>query len=194
MANSMPGDQECENPQGKGGEKLDLLKSGSEGMKQQLQQMIEEMKKGNSKQMSKMLGESLMQHEMMQKMLRDLMQSGQVGSSALEQLKQIDNILEQNKMDLMNKNISAQTVNRHNQILSRLLEAQNAEIERDMDEKRESKTVNEEFFSNPSKYFEYTKSTEESVEQFEYNQPNLNEFYSKKYKDYLKTLDEKNAR
>ena len=194
MANAMPGDQQCENPQGQGGKQLDMLKSGSEGMKQQLQQMIEEMKKGNSKQMSKMLGESLMQHEMMQKMLRDLMQNGQVGSNATEQLKQIDEILEQNKRDLMNKNVTTQTVNRHNQILTRLLEAKNSEIERDMDEKRQSQTADEEFFSNPLKYFEYKKSTTNSIESIEYNNQNINEYYTKKYKDYLKTLEESNAR
>ncbi len=194
MANAMPGDQQCENPQGQGGEQLNMLKSGSEGMKQQLQQMIEEMKKGNSKQMSKMLGESLMQHEMMQKMLRDLMQNGQVGSSAMEQLKQIDDILEQNKRDLMNKNVSVQTVNRHNQILTRLLEAQNAEIERDMDEKRESQTADEEFFSNPLKYFEYTKNNVGNIEQIDYGNQNIKAYYTKKYKDYLKTLEETNVR
>ncbi len=189
MANAMPGDQQCENPKGKGGDQLDMLKNSSQGMKEQLQQMIEEMKKGNSKQMSKMLGESLMQHEMMQKMLRDLMQNGQVGSSALEQLKEIDKILEQNRRDLMNKNITPFTINRHNKILTRLLEAENAEMERDIDEKRESQTVDEEFFSNPLKYFEYNKNNQNNIEQLKYNNHNINSYYTKKYQSYLKTLE-----
>lgn len=194
-AGNMDGDQQCENPGKKpGGKNLDMLKQSSESIKQQLQQMIEEIKKGNSQNMSQMLGESLMQHEMMQQMLRELMNDGGVGSDAKSQLQNIDKLLEQTRKELMNKSISEKSLLRQNQILSRLLEAEKAEMERDFDEKRESQTADDEFYSNPVKFFEYNKKVDSGIENLEQNIFKLNNFYNKKYKQYLNSIDEKRTR
>ncbi len=192
MANAMPGDQECENPGGKGS-KMDLLKQSSEGIKQQLKKMIEELKKGNSGQMSKMLGQSLIQHEMMQQMLRDLINNGSVGSDATNLLKQIDKLLEQNRKELVNKNISAQTLMRQNQILTHLLQAEKAEMERDIEDKRESETAAEDFYSNPVKYFEYNKKDNIEIEKLKYKANKLNYYYNKKFKQYLNNVKDKSV-
>jgi hypothetical protein len=94
MANSQPGDQQCENPGGKGKSGMSSMKESSESMKKQLQKMIDQMKNGKGQNMSKQMGQSLMQHEMMQQMLRDLMNNGSVGSGTKQKLQQIDNMLE----------------------------------------------------------------------------------------------------
>ncbi|HSO88886.1 MAG TPA: hypothetical protein VLQ91_20200 [Draconibacterium sp.] len=187
MANAQPGDQECENP-GNGKSGMNSLKQASESIKQQLQQMIEQMKNGNSQNMSKQMGQSLMQHEMMQQMLRDMMNNGSVGSDAKKQLQQIDNMLEQNRKELMNKSINAQTIARQNQITTRLLEAEKAELERDFEDKRESETADE-FYSNPIKFFEYKERDNFSIEYLNKNSHKLHNFYNNKYKQYLKNID-----
>jgi len=187
MANAQPGDQECEKP-GNGKPGMNMLKQTSESIKQQLQQMIEQMKNGNPQNMGKQMGESLMQHEMMQQMLRDLMNNGSVGSEAKKQLQQIDNMLEQNRKELMNKSINAQTIARQNQITTRLLEAEKAEMERDFENKRESETA-EEFYSNPVKFFEYKEKENFSIEYLNKNSHKLHNFYNSKYKQYLKNLN-----
>ena len=189
MANAQPGDQECEKP-GNGKPGMNMLKQTSESIKQQLQQMIEQMKNGNPQNMGKQMGESLMQHEMMQQMLRDLMNNGSVGSDAKKQLQQIDNMLEQNRKELMNKSINAQTIARQNQITTRLLEAEKAEMERDFEDKRESETADE-FYSNPVKFFEYKEKENFSIEYLNKNSHKLHNFYNSKYKQYLKNLDTK---
>ena len=188
MANSQPGDQECEKPGGKGKPGMDMLKQASESIKQQLQQMIEQMKNGNSQNMGKEMGQSLMQHEMMQQMLRDMMNNGSVGSDAKQQLQQIDNMLEQNRKELMNKSINAQTIARQNQITTRLLQAEKAEMERDFEDKRESQTANE-FYSNPVKFFEYKQKDNYSIEYLNKNSHKLHNFYNNKYKQYLKNIE-----
>ncbi len=188
MANSQPGDQECEKPGGKGKPGMNMLKQQSESIKQQLQQMIEQMKNGNPQNMGKQMGQSLMQHEMMQQMLRDMMNSGGVGSDAKQQLQQIDNMLEQNRKDLMNKSINAQTIARQNQITTRLLQAEKAEMERDFEDKRESETANE-FYSNPIKFFEYKQKDNYSIEYLNKNSHKLQNFYNNKYKQYLKNIE-----
>ena len=190
MANSQPGDQECEKPGGKGKPGMNMLKQASESIKQQLQQMIDQMKNGNPQNMGKEMGESLMQHEMMQQMLRDMMNNGSVGSDARQQLQQIDNMLEQNRKELMNKSINAQTIARQNQITTRLLQAEKAEMERDFDDKRESKTADE-FYSNPIKFFEYMNNDNYSIEYLNKNSNKLHNFYNNKYKQYLKNIENK---
>ncbi|MCG6190744.1 DUF4175 family protein [Maribellus maritimus] len=187
MANAMPGDQQNENPaQGKPG--MNMLKNASENLKQQLERMIEQMKNGNKGEMSQQLGESLMQHEMMQQMLRELMNNGKVGSGAKDQLQQIDQLLEQNKKELMNKNINAQTIARQNLITTRLLEAERAELEREYEDKRESETADD-FYSNPAKFFEYKEKENYSIEYLYKNSHKLNNFYNNKYKQYLNNID-----
>lgn len=189
MANAQPGDQECENP-GNGKSGMNMLKQSSESIKEQLQKMIEQMKNGNQQNMSQQMGQSLMQHEMMQQMLREMMNNGSVGSDAKKQLQQIDNMLEQNRKELMNKSINAQTIARQNQITTRLLEAEKAELERDFEDKRESETADE-FFSNPIKFFEYKEKENFSIEYLNKNSHKLHNFYNNKYKQYLKNIEVK---
>ena len=188
MANAQPGDQECEKPGGNGKPGMNMLKQASESIKEQLQKMIEQMKSGNQQGMSQQLGQSLMQHEMMQQMLRELMNNGSVGSEAKSALQQIDQMLEQNRKELMNKSINAQTLARQNQITTRLLEAEKAEMERDFEDKRESETADE-FYSNPIKFFEYKEKENFSIEYLNKNSHKLHNFYNNKYKQYLRNID-----
>jgi len=188
MANAQPGDQECENPGGKGTMNMNMLKQASENIRQQLQQMIEQMKNGSPQNMSQEMGQSLMQHEMMQQMLRDLMNDGSVGSDAKKQLQQIDNLLEQNRKELMSKSINAETLMRQNLITTRLLDAEKAELEREFENKRESKSADE-FYSNPAKFFEYKENENFTIEYLNRNSHKLNNFYNNKYKQYLNNMD-----
>lgn len=193
MANAKPGDQQCENPGGKGKSSIPSMKESSEGMKQQLQKMIDQMKNGQGQNMSQQLGQSLMQHEMMQQMLRDLMNNGSVGSGTKKKLQQIDNMLEQNRKELMNKSINAQTVTRQNLITTRLLEAEKAEMEREFENKRESESADE-FYSNPIKFFEYKEKENFTLEYLNKNSHKLNNFYINKYKQYLNNIDKSSDR
>jgi len=186
MANAMPGNQSGEK-QGQGKPQMNMLQQSSESIKQQLQQMIDQMKNGNSQQMGKQMGQSLMQHEMMQQMLREIMNNGQVGSSARKTLQQIDQMLEENRKQLMNKNVNAEMIARQNLITTRLLEAEQAELEREYEDKRESKTA-EEFYSNPVEFFEYNDNKDFTIEYLNKNSHKLNNFYNQKYKQYLNNI------
>ncbi len=190
QANSKPGDQQCENPGQGGGSSMDKLKQSSESIQKQLQKMIEQMKNGQQGKMSQELGESLMQHEMMQQMLRDMMNNGSVGSESKNALQQIDDMLEQNRKELMNKSINAQTIARQHLITTRLLEAEKAELEREYEEKRESESA-EDFYSNPVLFFEYKEKENFSIEYLNKNSHKLNNFYNNKYKQYLHNINSK---
>ncbi len=189
QANGEPGNQQCENP-GQSSPGMENLKESSESIKQQLQKMIEQMKNGSTGNMSQQIGQSLMQHEMMQQMLRNLMNNGSVGSDSKKTLQQIDDMLEQNRKELMNKSINAQMIARQNLITTRLLEAEKAELEREYDDKRKSESAND-FYSNPVKFFEYKENENYSLELLNKNSNQLNNFYNNKYKQYLKNIQSK---
>ena len=192
MANAKPGDQQCENP-GNGKAGMNSLKQSSEGMEKQLQKMIEQMKNGQGQKLSKQLGQSLMEHEMMQQMLRELMNNGSVGSGAKQKLQQIDNMLEKNRKELMNKSINTETIARQNLITTRLLEAEKAELEREFENKRESESADD-FYSNPIKFFEYNKKENFTIEYLNKNTHKLNNFYINKYKQYLNNIEKSSDR
>ena len=187
MADGMPGDQECQNP-GSGKSGMSQLKDAQESLKKQLEKMIEQMKNGADGKLNENIGRSLAQHEMLQQMIREMLSGSEVGSSAKEQLKQVENLIEQNRRDLVNKNVTNSMINRQNLILDRLLKAEKAEMERELDDERESKTADDLFYSNPLEFFEYKQKDDNRMEEIRYDNYRLRYYYDQKYKKYINQL------
>jgi len=150
--------------------------------------MIDQMKKGDMGKMSKSIGQTLAQQEIMQQLIRDMVNSGSVGSKASDQLKAIDQLLEQSRRDLINKNITNELINRQNLILSKLLDAEKSEIERDFEDKRESKTATDVKNSNPEGYFEYNNKIKNENELIKKGSFKLRSFYDQKYNSFLNQI------
>lgn len=186
--NSQPGAGECDKPGSKSKPSMKGLKESQASIKEQLQKMIEEMKKGNSGQLSKTIGQTLAQQEIMQQLMREMINSGALGSKASDQLKIVDQLLEQTRRDLINKNITSEIVNRQNLILSKLLEAEKAEIEREFDDKRESKTALDQQKSNPQGYFEFNNKTGKENEIIRRDNFRMKSFYDQKYSGFVNRL------
>ena len=196
MANSMPGNQNCQkpgnnpNPNSMG----NSLKSMQQSMQQQLEKMMQMMKDGqNGQQMNGEFGKALSQQEKMQNMLQQMMNQGNVGSDAYETLKQADQLLNKIREDILRNNISGQTINRQKEILTRLLEAENAENERELDDKRKSNTAEEQRISETAKYFDNTKSSDNFKEKIVKQKLVLMKYYQKRYQDYVNQLDSING-
>jgi len=184
-----PGDGECEKPGGKGSKPgMKKLKDSQSSIKDQLQQMIDQMKTGDMGKMSKSIGQILAQQEMMQQLIREMLNGKSVGSKAGEQLKIVDMMLEQTRKDLINKNITSELMNRQNLILSKLLDAEKSEIERDFEDKRESKTAVDVKKVNPEDYFEYKNKLKNENELIKRNNYKLRSFYDQKYNQFLNQI------
>ncbi len=184
-----PGDGDCDKPGGKGSKPgMKKLKDSQSSIKDQLQQMIDQMKKGDLGKMSKSIGQTLARQEMMQQLIREMLNGKSVGSKAGEQLKAVDQLLEQSRKDLINKNISTELINRQNLILSKLLDAEKSEIERDFDEKRESKTALDVKTGNPEGYFEYKNKMKNENELIKRNNYKLRSFYDQKYNQFINQI------
>lgn len=190
MANSMPGDQECDKPGGNGKGSMSKLKDAQQSLKGQLQRMIEGMKKGEEGKLGQQIGKSLMQQEILKNAISELLMDQSVGSSAKEQLGAIDKLIEQNRADLLNKNLSDNIINRQNLILDHLLKAEKAEMERDVDENRESTTAEQKFYSNPDLLFEYKEREKNKTEDLRFNSVRMRKFYEEKYRSYINKVNQ----
>jgi len=100
--------------------------------------------------------------------------------------------MEQTETDLVNKKIQQETLIRQQEILSKLLEADKAEREREQDEKRESK----EGLTPAPDYkiilLEYQKIKQKETDLLKTVPPSLNSFYKIKVGDYFKYLNSGN--
>jgi hypothetical protein len=184
------GDGDSDNKSNKKGTKPSIgkLKQSQQSIKEQLQKMIEEMKNGNKGQLSKSIGQTIAQQEMMQQLIREMLNGGNVGKQAEGQLKAVEQLLEQSRRDLINKNINSELINRQNLILSKLLDAEKSGIERDVDDKRESKTAVDVKKSNPEGYFEYKSKNTIENEMLKRNSNQLRSFYDQKYNSFLNQI------
>ena len=190
MANAMPGDQECDKP-GQGGKgSMKKLQDAQQSLKDQLQRMIESLKNGENGQLDQQIGKSLIQQEMMRQMISDLLMDEGIGSSAKEQLRAIDQLIEQNRLDLIQKNVTDNMIARQNLILDRLLKAEKSERERDLDEQRESKTADQIFYSNPELIFEYNRKEKNNLDGIMYNDFRLRKFYEEKFRNYINKVNQ----
>lgn len=183
------GDEDCDKPGSQGSKPgMKKLKDSQNSIKEQLQQMIDQMKKGEMGKMNKSIGQTLARQEMMQQLIKDMLSGSTVGSQAKDQLKAIDQLLEQSRRDLINKNVTNELINRQNLILSKLLEAEKSEMERDVDDKRESKTAVDIKKANPVGYFEYNNKLKNENELIKRSDHKLKTFYDQKYSNFINQI------
>lgn len=188
-SSSSSGNKNCNKPGSGKTPNMSSMKQMQQAMQQQLEKMMQMMKSGQNSGMNGELGKALSQQEMMQKMLRDMMNSGEVGSEAHETLKAADQLLNNLRNDILRNNISNETINRQKQIMTRLLEAERAENEREKEEKRESSTAKQQFINESPKYFENTRSNNNFEERLLKDKMMLKQFYQQKYQKYIFKLD-----
>jgi hypothetical protein len=99
--------------------------------------------------------------------------------------------MEKTEKDIVNKNITEETLKRQQDILTRLLDAEKSERERDQDNTRESKEPKDSPLSNPSLFFEYNRKKLKETELLKTVPPALNLFYRNKVTDYFNNFENK---
>ncbi|OQX98176.1 MAG: hypothetical protein B6I24_06105 [Bacteroidetes bacterium 4572_128] len=172
---------------------MSSMKQMQKDLKKQLENMLKEMKNGNqkggkkggSKELAKMLAEQEKFKQMM----------NEFGGSALnpetqKKLNDIKKMVEESEKEIANKMVSIKTLERQKKIMTRLLEAEKSEEEREIEEKRESKEANKIFYKNPEELFKEKKLDLPFKEILNTNNLKLDNYYKKKYKEYLLNLME----
>jgi type III secretory pathway component EscV len=183
----------CNKPGGEG-EKMKSIRKLQEQLNKQLQQMKDgtgkpSQGKKESRQMSEKLARMAAQQEAIRKQLQEVGEETQnQGTGMDKKIKEMMQQMDQTETDLV-KNISRETLMRQQEILTRLLESEKAIQQREMDEKRESNEGNDNFYNNPSKFFEYHKLKEKETEMIRTVPPKLKPFYKGKVNTYFLSFE-----
>ena len=171
----------------------DQLSKQIEQMKKQLEQQgnkpADKGKKGNkgaAKSFAQMAAEQAALRDKLSKIQQQLEQQGKGG---IGQLDQLIKELEQGEKDLYNQELSRESLIRQEKIMTKLLEAEKAIRERDLDDKRESETAKKKFNRNPEDFLEYKKTEISEEELLKILLPSLNLFYKNKVNEYFNGVD-----
>ena len=147
----------------------------------------------NGKGMSKEFSEMAQQQQMIRQALQEMNQKlNKEGKGKLGDVEKIMKEMEQTETDLVNKRITQESMLRQENISVKLLEAEKAERERELDIEKESRS-GKEFAPNYDLVLkEYEKLKEKDVEMLKTVPPTLNSFYKSKISDYFKKLNKGN--
>ena len=85
----------------------------------------------------------------------------------------------------MNKRIGQETINRQQRIVTRMLESEKAEEQREKEEKRESTEAKNQVLSNPAGNLEYKKSTGKGKDIINFTPAPVNFYYRSKASEYI---------
>jgi hypothetical protein len=180
---------------GKGkGSKKNQKPSLSE-MQQSLNKQIEEIRKGgkSGRELSEELGKLAAEQERIRKALQNLQQKMEQ-EGGQKPGGDIPGKMEQTELDLVNKNITEQTIRRQKEILNRLLESEKSVREQEFDEERKGETAKEYEQPLPGAFKEYLRIKEKEVEFLKTIPPKLYPYYKKEVNEYFERLAEPSKR
>lgn len=185
MKQSQPGSGQCKKPGP--GQKPSMQQLQKE-LGDQLNQMKKDMQQGKDpKTMSKDFAEAVQKQAAIREALRQLkeeMSQGEKESGKVDDLmKKMDDL----EKDLALKNLSNETLNRHKEIETRLLEYEKAKREQDEDEQRESKTAQELPAKLPPALEEFLQKRKATLEQYRTVPPDLKPFYKNLVEKYFQS-------
>ena len=190
-----PGTGNCEKPGGMGAKpSVSEMKKMQEALSKQLEQMQKEGKnkgKNNSRngEMSKELAKMAAKQSAIRRQIEQLSQDlNKDGSGTGNELKEIAKEMEEMEKDMVNKQLSPESLKRQQDILIRLLKAENAERQRELDQKRQSTEATDYPISSPMKYNEYQKKKEQEIELLKTVPPSLKPYYRDKVNEYFNKL------
>ena len=98
--------------------------------------------------------------------------------------------MEETELDLVNKRLTEEMIRRQKDIMTRLLEAENAMREKELDNERKGETANEYEKLVPKSIEEYLKKKEQEIEMLKTIPPRLFPYYKKEVSEYFKRLGE----
>jgi len=199
MAGMMSGSQMCQNPGKKPGGKGkqgktpgDKISKGQEKMSEQLQKMMEQQKgegKGGKGNGAKDFAEAAAKQAALRKALQDLAKEQQEqGQGASDELQQIIEEMNKQEIDLVNKRLDNEMLSRQQEIVTRLLEAESAQKERELDDKRKSDAGEDVKREIPPSVEEYIKKRKALLEQYKYASPEMKPHYKQLVDEYYKKL------
>lgn len=170
-------------------------KPGMKGIRQQQQGLNQRMKDAKEKgkggtggasaeELAKMAAEQEQLRRMMQESMKDTENNGggTPGGDVAEKM-------EETETDLVNKNITAETIQRQQEILDKMLEFEKAEQQREQDEQRQANEAKNYELSNPDGLSEYNIQKQQEAELLRTVPPVLTPYYKNKVNLYFSGVE-----
>ncbi len=210
MAQSMPGSGSCNKPGGTGsgqGKKPSMakMKAQQEALQKQLEEMRKGMEKGKkpgekpgqqnpggmgmpgmSQQLANLAAQQAAIRKEMQKLGQELNKDGSGAGNGINKLAEE---MEKNERDIVNNNITPETMRRQQDIMTRLLEHEKAERERELDQKRTSNEGRDMPPPDPARYFDHQRQRAREAELLRTVPPGLKPYYRDRVNAYFGTFD-----
>jgi hypothetical protein len=136
----------------------------------------------NSKEFAQLAAKQAAMRNALKKLQGELQEQGRGEKGLDEAIDGMDKI----ERELVNKRLTNEMLQRQQQILTRLLEHEKAERERDQDEKRQAESARQVQPKMPPALEEYLKKRRAEIEQFRTVSPALKPYYKQLVEEYLK--------
>ncbi len=187
MAMSMPGS-------GKGGKNGNAPSEGMGEQQKELNKKIQGLgSQGmNGKQMSEELAKIANEQAKLRKQIKDIqdqMNGTELGKKIGDNLQDLQKKMDASENDLVNKRITPELMRRQKEIETRLLEAEKAIKEQELDPKRKSNTGVTFSRVSPPDLEKFKKEKEKQVELLRTTPPNFTPFYKKQTDNYFKKIN-----
>ena len=181
MANAKPS-------KGKG--KKSKNQPGLGEMQKRLNEEIEQLKNSGKtgRQMSEELARMAAEQERIRRALQEMQEKLQKEGGKIPG-GDLGGKMEQTEMDLVNKQLTEQTIRRQKDILTRLLEAEKSMREQDLDEERKGETAKDYQKEIPKAFEEYLRLKEKEVELLKTVPPKLFPYYKREVNEYFKRIE-----
>lgn len=205
----MPGSGSCDKPGGKGKGKpsntpapIDKITEGQQQLSEKLKEMQGKKEKGekpgegkdgkdqkNGEGLSaKDFAQAAAQQAALRKALEELQKDKKEQGKGSKALEEIINNMDRIETELVNRRLNTETLKRMRDIETRLLEAQKAEMQRDQDEQRQSKTAENKRNELPPAIQDYLKKRQAEIDMYKTVSPVLKPYYKSLVDDYYRSL------
>ncbi|MCR5036966.1 MAG: hypothetical protein K6A73_06545 [Bacteroidales bacterium] len=171
----------------------DLQNQLGEQLKKLQQQMQQQQKDGTpmpemSEELARMAAQQELIREGMQEILEEMKKNGMLGDDGINEIMKDMEKLEE---DLVNKRITNQTIKRQKDIMSRMLKAENAQQEREKEEKRKSDEYKGPEKTHNIDEMRYEESIKKQQDFLRTNPIEYQPFYKQKINEYFLNKDHK---
>lgn len=144
---------------------------------------------GENAQMNEELARMAAQQEMIRKMMQEYAEElKQEGGQATGELDNLMRQMEQTETDIVNKIINQQTINRQNNILTRMLQHEKAQKKQEQEQRRESTEGKDMFDKSNNQFIEFNKLKNRELELFKQIPPIFSPYYKEKVNDFFINL------
>lgn len=148
---------------------------------------------GQGKEFAQMVARQQAIRKELQRLNDQLKKEGKGGKPEHGQIEKALQEMEKTERELLNKSLSQETLSRQQDILTRLLESEKAEREREEDETRKSNTADQSLTNRQKAFDQFKQQKQRETEGLRNNALDLQPFYRQKVDGYMNNLLKKRS-